>query len=418
MRRVLLVLLAAGWCGIGVAAEDLPATPTPSVTPTVTLSPSVTPSASPTATASPSLTVTASVTPTLTPSPTATVATHTPTWTASPTLTPTPVMATVVVTSPPVVMTSPPQIIVLTQPPPPPPSAVPPTAVPPTSAPVSSGSGGVPPTQQTPFYGWDRYQSIHLIGVIGTWAIQTDYTASANQFRRSSTANAVARFPFTGDGVRLRYGRHEQACAFDLVLDGEVLDQLNGYTKDTGWAIAGPYFVPSGYHVLDIRSRADVSNVCGVDIDYLEVFTGPPMPAADATAGAAQTVQPAQDVASVVLLSAPPTAAPTATLAPAGVITLSVTVAYDANASGAADIDEGVQGVSVRVVSEVTGELLASGFTDERGALRLQVVTREPVVAHIPLLGETLTVRPSVGEGLTQPWVVLLPPANHPAVIP
>ena len=61
---------------------------------------------------------------------------------------------------------------------------------------------------------------------------------------------------------------------------------------------------------------------------------------------------------------------------------------------------------------------LASGFTDERGTLRFQVVTREAVVVHIPLLGETLTVRPVVGSTTSQPWVVLLPPANHPAVIP
>jgi len=77
-----------------------------------------------------------------------------------------------------------------------------------------------------------------------------------------------------------------------------------------------------------------------------------------------------------------------------------------------------VRGISVRVVSESTGDLLASGYTDERGTLRLQVVTREAVIVHIPLLGETLTVRPAVGTTTTQPWTVLLPPANHPAVIP
>jgi hypothetical protein len=253
------------------------------------------------------------------------------------------------------------------------------------------------------------------------WAIQTDYTASANQFRRSSTANAVARFPFTGEGLRLRYGRHELACAFDIEIDGELVETLNGYAAEKDWSIAGPYFLPGGYHVLDIRSRADVSNVCGVDIDYVEVFTGPPAPSApdgSNSGGNAPTSVPQQDVAGVVLLSAPPTVMPTRTPMPSGVVTLAITVAYDANASGGADIDEGVRGVSVRVVSESSGDLLASGFTDERGTLRLQVVTREAVIVHIPLLGETLTVRPAVGSTTNQPWVVLLPPANHPAVIP
>ncbi|MEO0563733.1 MAG: hypothetical protein AAF125_16625 [Chloroflexota bacterium] len=327
---VMVVLLGATIVG----AETPTPSPTPTLTPTFTETPTATwtptPTASHTPSATPTLTPTATVT--LTPTPSAT-ATETPTLTATPSLSPTavvtasstatvvetetltptatatwtPVVATVVVTSPPIVLTSPPQIIVATQPPPPP-TVVPPTAVPPTSAPPSSsgGSSSLPPTQQTPFYGWQRFQSIHLIGVIGTWAIQNDYTASANQFRRSSTANAVARFPFTGEGIRLRYGRHELACAFDIEIDGEFVETINGYAAEKDWGIAGPYFLSGGYHVLDIRSRADVSNACGVDIDYVEVFTGPPAPSApDGSTGSgnAPTSVPQQDVAGVVLLS-------------------------------------------------------------------------------------------------------------------
>ena len=401
----------------------------PSPTPTASSSPTATVTTSPTPTASPSPTATVTASPTATPSPTATL-TPTSTATASPAVLTVPPSMTptvtaswtpVVVTVPPVVMTSPPQVIVLTQPPPPtavPPTVVPPTRVPPTAPPVQAGGSGPPPTQQTPFYGWDRFQSINLIGVTGTWAIQTDYTASANQFRRSSHAGAIARFPFTGDGLRLRYGRHELACAFDVIIDDELVETINAYQDEKGWGTAGPYFLEPGYHVLDIRSRADTSNVCGVDIDYLEVFTGPPAPAGSAAADDAPTVAPPQDVARVVLLSAPPTNAPTATPLPSSVITLSVTVSYDANASGTADIDEGVAGISVRAVSAVTGDLLASGFTDARGGLRLQVVTRDPAVAHIPLLGESLPLRPDPGATTTETWAVLLPPANHPAVIP
>jgi len=82
---------------------------------------------------------------------------------------------------------------------------------------------------------------------------------------------------------------------------------------------------------------------------------------------------------------------------------LTVQVAYDANASDSVDIDESIRrGV---------------GACDERGIVRLQIVSREAVVAHLPLLGETHTIRPSVGTTTAQTWTVLLAPANHLAII-
>ena len=72
----------------------------------------------------------------------------------------------------------------------------------------------------------------------------------------------------------------------------------------------------------------------------------------------------------VMILSAPPTVMPTRTPLPSGVVTLAITVAYDANASGGADIDEGVRGISVRVVSETSGTLPgAQVFVSEVGGV-------------------------------------------------
>ena len=274
-----------------------------------------------------------------------------------------------------------------------------------------------PSASPSPAYGWQRYQSRHLIGVVGTWTLHTDYTASANGFHRATAAGAIARFPFTGEGLQLRYGRHEQACAFDVIIDEQRVDTLHAHQSETGWGVAGPYFLDPGYHLLDIRSQTAANHQCGVDIDYMDVFNGPPRPntAPGPSAAATDSHRPA---VSVVLLSAPPTRPPTPTRSPPGVITWVVTVAYDANANGTADLDEGVQGVSVRVVSQHTGELLAGGLTDAQGALRLSVVSRDPLTGHIPLLGERLPMRPVTGGTHTQPWTVLLPPANHPAVIP
>jgi hypothetical protein len=271
----------------------------------------------------------------------------------------------------------------------------------------------------TPFYGWRRYQSIYFIQVIGSWGIENDSSASAQQFRTSSSARAVARYPFSGDGIRLAYRAHLQGCLFDVVVDSQVLATVDSRAETTEWRVAGPYFLSSGYHVLDVRSQAQESGVCSVDLDYMEVFSSPPVPALVLTGTVPDsTLMPAQDVAQIVLVAEPPTPFPTPTPIPAAVISVTVLVAYDANTNDTADLGEGVQGVSVRVVNIVTNELLHSGFTDERGIVRFQVVTIDEIILNIPLLARTLNIRPALGRTSDQTWEVLLPPANQPAVIP
>jgi hypothetical protein len=368
-----------------------------------------------TATATPTetWTPTASWTPTSTWTPTATW-TPTPTWTA----TWTPVVQTVVtqpalvVTAPPVVITSPP--IVLTAVPAAPSVPLAPAV---TSAPVIPLAPA--PTLMTPFYGWQRYQSIYFIQVIGAWSIQNDTSASARQFRMSSSARAIARYPFTGDGVRVAYQASPQGCLFDVVVDTRVVATLDSHADITEWRLAGPYFLSSGYHVLDIRSQAQESGVCAVAFDYIDVFSNPPLPAIALTGAAPSlTDVPRQDVVQVVLVSQPPTPVSSPTTRPASVVSLMVQVAYDANANTKSDLGEGVQGLSIRVMNAVTGELLHSGFTDERGVVRFQVVSSEERLVTIPLLARTFSIRPTLGRTAAQTWDVLLPPANQPAVIP
>ena len=394
MKRLLLFSVLLVFCfmpfGENVAQEN------PSPTPTEILTETWTPTATWTATG--------------TWTPTATW-TATPTWTA----TWTPIVQTVVVTQPalpPVIITQPP--VILTAPPPPPvPTVVPVSTIAPLPTNVPA------PTQLTPFYGWQRYQSIHFIAVVGVWAIQNDQSASARQYRSSSSSQAIARYPFTGDGVRLVYRAHPQGCLFDVLIDNSLIASINSYASEASWRTAGPFFLNSGYHVFDIRSQAQESGVCSVDFDYIDVFLGPPMPESAQTESVSlPTEMPAQDVARVVLISAPPTALPSPTAMPPSLISLSVQVSYDANASDTADLGEGVRGVSVRVVNATTGELLQSGLTDERGALRFQIISYDEVAASIPLLARTLNLRPAQGHTLEQTWTILLPAANHPAVIP
>ena len=371
--------------------------------------------------AMPTITPTETWTPTPTWTATATW-TATSTWTATATWTATwtPVVQTVMVTQPPQVITQPPRIIQ------PPPVVVtsPPVVVIATQAPQRASipipTGLPPPTVMTPFFGWRRYQSIHLIEVNGSWPIFNDASASARQYRASDAAGAIARYPFTGEGIRIAYRVHPEGCLFDVLVDNRLLDTLNSFSWEEDWRLAGPYFLSGGYHVLDIRSLGEHSE-CSVGIDYLEVFSGPPVPenpigqAIDALSGVTSVPQ---DVARVVLISEPPTRVPTATPVPPSVIMLTISVAYDANASDTADLDEGVHGVSVRVVNAATGEVLRSGFTDERGGIRFQIVTEDEITAHIPYLGRTFTVRPARGRTTEQRWDVLIPPANQPAVIP
>ena len=355
-------------------------------------------------------TPTASWTPTSTWTPTATW-TATPTWTA----TWTPVVQTVVVTQPALIVTQPP--IVITSPP------LVLTAVPVAPvvpiAPPATFLPALAPTLMTPFYGWKRYQSIYFIQVIGTWSIQNDTSASARQFRLSSSARAIARYPFTGDGVRVAYQVSPQGCLFDVVVDTQVVATLDSQAEITEWRLAGPYFLSGGYHVLDIRSQAQESGVCAVAFDYIDVFSNPPLPAIALTGAAPSlTDVPRQDVAQVVLVSQPPTPVPSPTTRTASVVSLTVQVAYDANTNTKSDLGEGVQGLSIRVMNAVTGELLHSGFTDDRGVVRFQVVSSDELLVTIPLLARTFSIRPTLGRTAAQTWDVLLPPANQPAVIP
>jgi hypothetical protein len=364
-----------------------------------------------TATATLTETWTATATWTATPSwtPTATW-TATPTWTA----TWTPIVQTVVVTQPapaPIVITQAPIVI----------TAVPAVPTQPVATEAPRVTSLPPATLMTPFYGWRRYQSIHFIAVTGSWGIVNDASASARQYRSSSSARAIARYPFTGEGVRLAYLAHPQGCLFDIYIDNIWLANLDSWSEEADWRLTEPFFLTSGYHVFDLRSQAQVSGTCALSFDYIEVFSGPPIPNLSVANGLNNSVnvtESARDVAEVVLISAPATAIPSPSPIPPSIVVLNIQVAYDANASGTADLNEGVQGISVRVLNARTGELLNSGFTDERGSLRLQIVSSDELTLYIPFLGRSLNVRPARSGSSEQRWEVLIPAANQPAVIP
>lgn len=115
---------------------------------------------------------------------------------------------------------------------------------------------------------------------------------------------------------------------------------------------------------------------------------------------------------SIEVLGAPlGTAMPTST--PPAPSVLSVLVGYDRNANRSLDPDEGVLGLSVRVMDPLSNRELAHGFTDEGGLARFTLLHTGPLRAAIPYLGAAEDFRSGGGQ-----WHLLIPPASVPGLIP
>ncbi len=378
--------------------------PTDTPSPTATLTPTASPTVSPTATAALTETPTASTTAT----ETATVTPPSPTWT--------PLVQTVVV---PATIVIPATIIV------PATVIVPATSLPPTPLPLPSAI----PIQPTPFmtatraYGWSRHESIELIQVIGLWALTRHRAASDGAYHESASAGATLRFPFTGDGVRLIYRAHPQGGRLAVLLDGVAQGVYDTRAEDEGFYYAGPFFFTSGYHVVDVVALADRSGVTSISIDALDVFYGPPLPTRPAPtdmplAESTPQAETRRDAIRIALISAPPTPQPTPTAIPQALVSVDVVIAYDLNRNDSADANEGVQGMSVRLLDAATNQPLAAGLTDTSGFVTLQALTTNAVTVVVPYLGETFNVRSARGRAQTARWTLLLEAGTQPGLIP
>jgi hypothetical protein len=272
-------------------------------------------------------------------------------------------------------------------------------------------------------YGWSRHESIEMIQVIGSWTLTRHRAASDGAYHESASAGATLRFPFTGDGVRLIYRAHPQGGRFTVLLDGLAQGVYDTHADEEGFYYAGPFFFPSGYHVVDVVALADRSGVTSISIDALDVFFGPPMPTRPALTDApvSDTTSQAEtrrDVISIALISAPPTPQPTPSAIPQSLVSVEVVIAYDLNRNGSADANEGVQGMSVRLLDATTNQPLAAGLTDTSGFVTLQALTTNAVTVVVPYLGETFNVRSARGRAQTARWTLLLEAGTQPGLIP
>ena len=104
---------------------------------------------------------------------------------------------------------------------------------------------------------------------------------------------------------------------------------------------------------------------------------------------------------------------PSPTAAPRQPLEIELTIYHDANDNQAPDIDEGVQGVSVRVLDSLTNRLLGQAFTDSQGYAQLFIAAPDTVRLSVAYLGFNQTIR-APGK----PVQIRLPALHLPSLIP
>ncbi len=97
-------------------------------------------------------------------------------------------------------------------------------------------------------------------------------------------------------------------------------------------------------------------------------------------------------------------------------VAASLVIAYDENGNNAVDPAEGVRGISVRLVKTGTNEVVASGFTNDEGFIRLETLSDAPVRLVVPYFGKFWDI--SSGGGAEPRFTLILPPGNQPGLIP
>lgn len=138
-----------------------------------------------------------------------------------------------------------------------------------------------------------------------------------------------------------------------------------------------------------------------------------PTPTPTAALAGGRTSPPQTEARRITLLERP---APTPTPAANAVAlqTVDVLVGYDRSANGEVDLDEGVRGLSVRLLDPTTNRELAHGLTDAGGAVRFTLAGAGPIRVSIPYLGAAQDFRP----GAPARWTLLIPAATAPGLIP
>lgn len=277
------------------------------------------------------------------------------------------------------------------------------------------------PFPYTDFTGWAAFESDHpaMQYVAGEWTPIGSLQASQGQYHYTEDTDAVVRFSFSGEAVRVRYVGFTNGGVWNMLLDGMIVDTIDSYAPSGLFTGTQVYSVGAGDHTLELRNTASTNPASGghmLAFDAVQVYRpdeltlilpGGVLPSATPS----PTLIPARQIE---LLQAPPSPQPTATDIPIQIVSASLLIGYDENANGVMDVSEGVRGISVRLVEVGTNRVLAQGFTDERGFAELQASTNSPVLLVVPYFGESWAAR----SGGQQTFTLLLSPGNQPGLIP
>lgn len=119
----------------------------------------------------------------------------------------------------------------------------------------------------------------------------------------------------------------------------------------------------------------------------------------------------------IVQLLRVPTPVPETESDDTGVVDVSVLVGVDTNVNDIIDLTEGVNLVSVRALNPTSNTLVASGFTDPQGNVRMIATINEDdeLLIVIPLLSVGKAFRPNTEQ---QDYVLTLVAGTAPAIIP
>ncbi len=394
---VVITLNAAAF--VVVSQRHLPPLPTVAVLPS--LIPPDTPT--PTATASHTATVTATVTPTFTFTPTSTE-----TATATPTLATRVLQVTVVNVG--VVLETP--LIATFEA---------------SATPLPTIEVPFPPRQMSlagdnQALGWRRYETDHpaLNYVTGRWFSYRAGRATEGVYAYSADREARLVFPFEGSGIQVRYVGYSLYGIFHIRLDGQLAAEIDSFSPYPAFLVTEVFGLTEGQHVLEIVNtgrKNPASTGYLLALDSFEVYRGlPPTLAPTSTASPTLTFTPSPAAAEVSLISAPPTIQATVTSVPPSLVTASLVVAYDENGNRSIEPAEGVEGISVRLVTVGTNEVVASGLTNAEGFVRLEALSDASLRLVVPYFGKFWNL--SGGRAGEQRFSLLLPPGNGPGLIP
>ncbi len=283
------------------------------------------------------------------------------------------------------------------------------------------------PPGDVPLVGWFE-QDVTSPAIVrqGKWESFTATYRSANKhYLYSDDDNARLSLRFLGAAVRVKYVAYFSYGVFQVQIDGQVRATIDSYyprqADGRGNFLSTAVFgLAHGWHMLEIihmGRKAPESTGIIVAIDAIDVYMNGPEPTAQPTAlPMTQTLTPSPAPAQkVLLIAAPPTIQPTATIASPSVVAVNFSLAYDLNGNKAIDPAEGVQGISVRLVTADTNKVIASGYTNGEGFIRLESTTNSPLRLVVPYFNRFWDIPPGSS---TMRITMLIPPANQPGIIP